>query len=282
MSGLLKYIGQISQNLDKKSFAQIFRFKSFVHGDVFGPHYHKRIEINYVKKGSCSMLFGDDKVDFDSSDLMVVFPDIEHSFIPHKNGVELVQLEFMPDLFWSIVEKETCDLVFIQNLFTSGKKYVKIVNSIDIAQSVQRVVDELIEEKESYDLLVMMYYAELVLLISRHMKSTFNTGNAHLDKALSIMHASYNNNISQEEIAEQCGISQRYLRKLFSSHLSMSVTDYLNRVRINKAKELLRHTNYSIKEISFLTGFNSVEYFVRVFKNNVGMSAKSYKKSIDE
>ncbi|MDR2498073.1 MAG: AraC family transcriptional regulator, partial [Tannerellaceae bacterium] len=48
--GLLAWI---SQDLENKRLSDVFRFKSFKPFETFGPHQHLRIEINYVKKGSC-------------------------------------------------------------------------------------------------------------------------------------------------------------------------------------------------------------------------------------
>ncbi|GHU64644.1 hypothetical protein AGMMS49983_10800 [Clostridia bacterium] len=55
--------------------------------------------------------------------------------------------------------------------------------------------------------------------------------------------------------------------------------DYITRLRINRAKELLKTTNKSIMEISVEIGYNSQTYFCKVFKESVGVPASAYKGS---
>lgn len=278
MKPLLEHVYELLSAYKESELAQIFRFVSFKSGEDYGPHRHRRIEINYVKKGACSMIFGDERIVFKENEMMIIFPFVEHTFIPHENGVTLMQLEFMPDLFYAIVEKEaTGNFLFSRELLTNGKKVVKIINNVRITRAVHRIIDELMHKKEYYDLLVVMYYAELQLLISRYMVHTFfGTHEGPLSKALSIIHQSFNQNVSISDIAKEGGISERYLRKLFSTKMGVSALEYLNSIKINKAKELLTNTDHSVKEVAFQVGFNSTDHFARVFKQFVGTSPRRF------
>ena len=62
--------------------------------------------------------------------------------------------------------------------------------------------------------------------------------------------------------------------------LSAGFTDYLNGVRIGKAKELLENTDLTVSEICAQTGFNSDQNFIRVFKKYVGMTPGQYRKTV--
>ncbi len=279
MKPLLKYLQLLHAEFKNIELASVFRFKSFERGENFGPHRHQRIEINFIQKGSCTMVFGDESATFQENEMMILLPLVEHTFIPHEKGVSLMQLEFMPDLFYLVAESEGQDLSLYEKIFSdkSGRKYIKIINNIRLIRAVQRIVDELIDEKQSYDLLVLIYYAELLLLISRQMMHpALPIKEGPLPHALAIIQASFTYNISMKDVASQCGVSERYLRKLFSSQLHISYTDYINELRINKAKELLHHTHQSVKEVAYLCGFHSVEYFSRVFKQHTNTSPSNY------
>lgn len=279
MKPLFEYLHTLLDEIKDIELAKVSRFISFKYGEDFGPHRHQRIEINFIQKGSCTMIFGEEVVTFSENEMMIIFPLVEHSFVPHQKGVSLMQLEFMPDLFYLITEKEGYDKNFYKKLFSENNnlKHIKIINNIRLIRVVQRIIDELIDEKESYDFLVLLYYAELLILISRLMLDPrIPIKNGPLFQALAIIQASFTRNISMKEVAAQCGISERYLRKLFSSNLHMPYTEYINELRINKAKEILHHTKQSIKETSYLCGFNSVEYFSRVFKQYTGVSPTSF------
>ncbi len=279
MKSLLEHLQILLKEFKDVELANVFRFISFEPGEDFGPHRHKRIEINFIQKGSCTMLFGEESVTFKENEMMIIFPLIEHTFIPHQEGVSLMQLEFMPDLFYLVAENEEQNLSFYKEIFAENndRKYIKIINNIRLIRAVQRIIDELIDKKESYNLLVLIYYAEILILISRQMlRPQIPLKDGPLHQALGIIQSSFIQDLSLKNIADQCNVSERYLRKLFSTQLHTSFTDYMNELRINKAKELLHHTTQSVKEVTYLCGFNSVEYFSRVFKQYTGMSPGNY------
>ena len=125
-----------------------------------------------------------------------------------------------------------------------------------------------------YEHLVVMYYAELLILIYRHMDETYFplSSNNTMRKAINYIREHYKDDISIGDVAEEACIGERYLRKIFSQHLNLSPVDYLNQIRINKAIELLRITELSVKEVCFECGFRSPQYFSRIFKQLVGVS----------
>lgn len=276
--GFISHISQIVGGLKKSDLAEISRIKSFKHGEIFGPHNHKRVEVNYVRKGACTMDFEGTEVNFNMNEIMIVFPFVNHSFKPHSQGVEIVQLEFSPDLFSMIAQDNQIGREFTKGFFKNKQKFIKIVNENEIASGLTRLVQELIEEEEAYEMLVFIYYAELLLLIFRYIKNTVNeTNNKILNDILSVINTSYTNDICSSKIAMEFGISDRYLRKLFSHHVGVCFVNYINSLRISKAKELLKYSTYSIKEIAHQIGFNSTEYFVRVFKQIAQLSPSEFK-----
>ena len=99
-----------------------------------------------------------------------------------------------------------------------------------------------------------------------------------LSKALSFIKNNISNpELSNPQIAEHAGISEVYLRKLFSSHLSVSVNKYIQDLRIEKAKKLLSETTTSITKISEKCGFSCIYYFCRSFKNKTGLTPTEYR-----
>lgn len=82
-------------------------------------------------------------------------------------------------------------------------------------------------------------------------------------------------------LASICGISEVYLRQLFSEAFGMSPIKYINAMRISLAKELLLSDTFgSIDAVATATGFTDPCYFRRVFKREVGASPASYKSAL--
>lgn len=126
-----------------------------------------------------------------------------------------------------------------------------------------------------------MYYAELLVLsIAIWMKLYLPicTNDSLRKSSIAYIRLNYHSDININKVAEEVGISERYLRNLFSQYLNLSPLDYLNQIRINKAVELLRNTEMSIKEVCFQCGFQSPQYFSRIFKQQMGVSPRDVAK----
>lgn len=99
-------------------------------------------------------------------------------------------------------------------------------------------------------------------------------------KVCDYIEENYNKQIQLDDIAEHCGYSRYHLSHLFSDAAGFTVFSYLLEVRMKKAKELLRGSNLSIKEISGVIGFSDQNYFSNVFKKQTGLSPMDFRKNL--
>lgn len=83
--------------------------------------------------------------------------------------------------------------------------------------------------------------------------------------------------LSVEQIAEQVERSPSYLCHIFNSVEGIPITEYLNKLRIEKAKELLCNTSMMSYEIAEQVGFNNYRYFTQVFKKYAGTSPTAFR-----
>lgn len=88
------------------------------------------------------------------------------------------------------------------------------------------------------------------------------------------------NNCHQElklsDLAKIFHLNYTYLSTMFFQKTKEHFSDYLNRVRIEKAKQLLQTQNLSIQQVSIQAGFMNQGYFSKIFKNHVGLPPKEY------
>ncbi len=272
----------ITKNLKHKRLADVFRFVSFKPFETFGPHKHLRIEINYVKKGNCILHLRNESISFKENEMMVICSNVEHMFEAGSEETTLMQLEFLPEIFLRFNPPSLQgqrDLAPV-TIFSEENRLIKIVNNVRIMRAVQRIVNELNQKSKYYQYLVVMYYAELLILIYRYLDEVYLPigTNESLRKAISYIRMNYQMNIMAGDIAAHTNVGERYLRKLFSQYLNLSPVDYLNQIRINKAIELLRNTEMSIKEVCFACGFQSPQYFSRLFKQQMGITPRELTK----
>lgn len=97
-------------------------------------------------------------------------------------------------------------------------------------------------------------------------------GPASIQNAVVYIRAHYRENLSLAEVAQSCGISEVYLSKRFKSEMNVSFVSYVNGLRIDDARELLRNPALSLREIAERTGFHNYNYFIKVFKDATGVT----------
>ncbi|MDE6091941.1 MAG: AraC family transcriptional regulator, partial [Ruminococcus sp.] len=81
-----------------------------------------------------------------------------------------------------------------------------------------------------------------------------------------------------DDTAEYLKISPAYLSRLFKQETGVAFSEYVNNLKIEEAASLLLFTEYSDLEISNLLAFSSQSYFIKVFRKQMGLTPKQYKK----
>lgn len=123
----------------------------------------------------------------------------------------------------------------------------------------------------------------LNMLFSRHITSdkkelSLKTPQTHAEFAKNYILLHFHRPVTPEKIASELNISRAYLRNIFFREFHISPRDFIIRVRIERAKELLLFENISIKEISHSVGYNDVLQFFKIFKKHTGVSPTDYRK----
>ncbi|TCL77007.1 YesN/AraC family two-component response regulator [Hydrogenispora ethanolica] len=101
---------------------------------------------------------------------------------------------------------------------------------------------------------------------------------ATIRKALAYIQLHFSRDLSLEEVASHAGVSKSYLCRVFPEYAGEHFRDYLQRLRLERAKELLRFTNDHIYEIAAKVGFWNSRYFSKVFHEAVGMTPADYRR----
>ena len=111
-------------------------------------------------------------------------------------------------------------------------------------------------------------------------KIRFNDANSYIiKKAIIYMYNNYVQKLSLLDVADHCYISSWHLSKLLNQYTGKGFFEIINKIRIDKAKELLKGSTAKIQEISDMVGFQDVTHFSRIFKNYEEISPKDYRNS---
>jgi YesN/AraC family two-component response regulator len=101
-------------------------------------------------------------------------------------------------------------------------------------------------------------------------------------KLTAYMENNFGKKITLEDIVENCGYSKFHASRVFKAATGKTIIEYLIHIRIKNAKRLLAAANYSIKEISSMTGFSDPNYFTWTFRKYTHLSPGQYRSSILE
>ncbi len=126
-------------------------------------------------------------------------------------------------------------------------------------------------------------YLKTLLLLCLRTSLEYNskTGSIHsqnvLPHLIDYINMHYNEKISLQSIAKEYHYNAAYFGRLFKKKYTMTLNEYLSKIRIENAKDYLSSTDYSIGEISSLVGFSNTTYFYNNFKKIIGCSPKEYR-----
>ena len=120
-------------------------------------------------------------------------------------------------------------------------------------------------------------YDFLAEQISNPKKAETASYDSTMDKAIEYIKEHYTENITLADVAKYVALSPGYFSSIFKQHTDEKFIDYLSKLRINKAIDLLVNSNIKITAIANLVGYKDAQYFHRVFKLYSGTTPSKYR-----
>lgn len=105
----------------------------------------------------------------------------------------------------------------------------------------------------------------------------FNSFPQPIKIAVEFLRQNYHEDITLQQTAEKAGFNPSYFSTLFSSSTGITFTDFFTKLRLNRAKELLKTTNMKIYEIAEAIGYRNSYYFSRIFRKFEGVTPFEYR-----
>jgi two-component system, response regulator YesN len=162
--------------------------------------------------------------------------------------------------------RSSCSELIIILLFRLKEKGLSL-SSIDQQHVLGRIY-EIDSLKELKRWLTQMLETISFDLINKDKKDV----NSYVLMAKEYVKENYQERITLEDISNRLFLHQAYFSAIFKKATGQNFIDYVNHVRVEKAMQLLRNTDYKIKIISDMVGFQSHSYFNKVFKNETGVT----------
>lgn len=249
-------------------------------------HDHDFTELTYILSGKGKYLVEGKVYDIEAGDVIICNPGVKHQNIlvnPKEPTVEFFagftgfHFKNMPPN--SIVLK---DGSYVLHTTTESK------------QEIAKHCYEMIAENESAQIgkyfMLKAHLMQILLLMIRDITEveertqkgcTFESYNKSyaVKKIINYLNENYENKISLDQIAHNMYLSPVYISKIFKEETGESPINYLIKIRLEKAKDILLNSDGgSIKSIANSVGYEDVYHFSKLFKKYYGISPLYYKK----
>lgn len=205
--------------------------------------------------------------------MMFLYPGERHRYRPVK---EIGWKEY-----WIGFNGPVADRILHSSYFNRKRPVIRVGIHSRLNEIYDRVFMECRQGDPGYQQVVAGRVMELLGLVQMFRKTEL-IGNRDIHgkiyESRQIIEEEYRNEIDPKDIADRIGMGYSTFRKNFKFFTGLSPGQYIIHLRIREAKSLLYSTNLSIKEIADQVGFNSNYYFVRLFREKVGITPGVFRK----
>lgn len=266
----------------------LFATKSKLINDGY-YHCHDFTELTFILSGKGKYHIEGKNYDVQAGDVIMCNPGVMHQSLEANEKEPIV--EFVTGF---------TDFHFIgmpeNSIIFHDEKYVLRL-SAESRQEITKHCYEMVAEYDGSNLgkyfMLKAQLMQVILLILREMQPAqekqksccFESYNRNyvVKKIVNYLNENYSCKISLDQIAKNLYLSPVYISKLFKEETGESPINYLIKIRLNKARELLEQKEFgSIKGIANQVGYEDVYHFSKLFKKYYGISPLNYSKQITE
>lgn len=220
----------------------------------------------YVPTGRGFLETKSGKWEVNPGDVMVLYPGEWHCYKPSKHtGWEE---------YWIGIRGEVLSNRILKDLFPKNTSYVKQMGYQDeliflFNQSLKLVKINSLGFRKILSGIVIQLVA---YVISYENEQLGNREEQLCEQVIDFIRQNLNTEVDFKKLASNHHLSYNRFRTVFKNNTGVSLQQYLIQERLEHAKRLMVNTDLSLKEISAKTGFNSLFYFSKIFKNKMGYS----------
>lgn len=276
---------------------QIYIHRDFGDDKYLGKmHSHNFIELVYVISGSARHYIGDVNYEVQKGDLVIVNYGVNHTFVPleaSKSEFSTYDLILTLDFFGisevgkldfsSLASSYLCYSSFQENDFSGQELNLFCSNSKRYGELFSKIYDEYTTRDKGFMNVIRACIIELVTNIFREIDKRSNADTTKeqrvvVNKAIEYIENNYNTKINLNNIVADIFLSKDYFRRLFKNTTGISVTDFIQKTRIEESCKLLISTKRTVTDIAGACGFGDIKFFYKIFKKYTNHTPSEYRK----
>ena len=243
-----------------------------IKGNKSSSHFHDRLEVYYMKEGSCNYFIEDRSISVTSGDLVFIPSGVIHktnyATKMHERWLINCSSEYIPP---SLLSK----------LSSMPRFYKRSKLTEECEKIMLKISAEYFRQDEfSVDALKGLVFELLFLLFRNSEKQEVSISSSKIiESAVKYINSNYGGEISLYQTAESVGVSPEHLSRTFKKQTGFGFSEYLTLIRLQKAKNMLSNEpGKSVNEVAFTCGFNDSNYFSYKFKKTYGVTPRFVKK----
>jgi AraC-like DNA-binding protein len=256
---------------------------------TFPLHWHTFIEILYMTDGKLQITIQNEKIELAKGDLLFIVPGKLHSVESNWGEFEFINIQFDP----IILQNAMLDFKEFLNIYhylitNNTHQYYFPANAIrktELPSLIHDIQKEFENKNLGYEISIRANLLLFCLWILRHKNPDDPLMSSEDDfilynRLVPIFHyiqENYMKDISTTAMAKMAAMSVPHFCRLFKKLTKYSFHIYLQKLRVTEAIKLLLSTDYNITQITSLVGYGDVNFFIRIFKKQVGLAPLQYR-----
>lgn len=242
-------------------------------------HWHYYSEIIHLQSGEVTLVCNGNRRVLREGDLCYIYPLRLHEFQesdgkPVRYAVikfDIHTINIPPAYLFDMYD-------YFLRRAPENDDCIVIPASCHIAELVEKTVAEYAEKREFYSLAVQADIHAILIELARSGVKKYSEKSRKTDlsftRVLEYIDAHSSEPLEAAKLAEMCHMSYSNFARLFRESYGRSCKEYVTYIRLNKAQELLLHTNRDLSFIAQETGFYDCSHFIRAYKKQFGITPK--------
>ena len=250
--------------------------------EYFRPHYHDYFEIFLVLSGNARHLVNGTECPLQPGDLIFIRPSDIHDYISNGSGYSMLNITFT---------KETLNGLFAflgegfpANALMQAPQPPNVVLNSDAIQSINarmtaiRAIDQDDVSAQKTALRILIFE-----IFSKHFSAYITESHPAPDWLLDVCEQMQHRGSyveGSEAMFALAGRTREHVCRSMKKYMGITVSDFINELRLRYIASMLRSSNHTISQIVFSSGFNNLSWASELFKKKYGVSMRDYRRNL--
>lgn len=262
-------------------------------------HSHAYIELAVIWRGKGLHRINDAVYPVSKGEVYIINTDSRHCFSPldeeNSGGLSIVYIGFYPEVLYGAgldpgLLGDIRNMLLYKAFFETEDKYAVdiLLTEEELAGVYERflsMVKEQEEKKLGYEDILKLELAHLLVALCRLFyqaeRRVFPLNDYKvtlIKKVIDYFNQYYSDNLTLDSLSAYVSMSKRHLARVFRENTGLSIMEYLQKLRIEKACYLLVTTDQKPGDIAAMVGYGDYHHFSGVFRKYTGMTCREYRR----